>query len=119
MDSQNALRVPSWRFAMICNTFQLIVGMRRYEALALLLLILAGLGETIASAQGQDNVTIPKSRLEELERKEKELDRLRQEGQPGGQSNAPVQLSPDHAPARPNPAGASATLAPAPSVVLQ
>jgi hypothetical protein len=41
---------------------------------ALLCLLLCGAN---LSATAQDNVTVPKSRLEELERKEKELDRLK------------------------------------------
>ena len=35
------------------------------------------LGGKISSSEAQDNVTVPKSRLEELERKEKELERLK------------------------------------------
>lgn len=41
------------------------------------LVSLACLCLALQSARSQDNVTLPKSRLEELERKEKELDRLK------------------------------------------
>src|SRR6266851_956538 len=48
--------------------------MKLYLTPALLGLFLCGAGHPLAA---QDNVTVPKSRLEELERKEKELDRLK------------------------------------------
>src|SRR5205823_5722152 len=52
-----------------------------------LLIVLLGLAHP---AQAQDSVTVPKSRLEELERKEKELERLKGEVDKTKKENAPL-----------------------------
>jgi len=81
-------------------------------ALALLVGLLAYLPARSSSAQ--DNVTIPKSRLEELERKEKELERLK--GSPSKTNDAKAQLKKEKATAKPpaalNPVPASTNVAP-------
>src|SRR5437868_12706694 len=51
-------------------------ALKKALRLSLLVLMLAGV---VRPAKGQDDVTIPKSRLEELERKEHELERLKAE----------------------------------------
>ena len=77
----------------------------------LILLLLAGSGAPLGTA-AEDKVTVPKSRLEELERKEKELERLQ-----GSPPAAPVQKNES---ATPNPTSGSApVMAPPPEPVVR
>ncbi len=62
--------------------------------------VLAGLLALPLAARSQDDVTIPKSRLQELERKEKELEKLKREQAPPAVA-APAPAQPAAAPAQP------------------
>ena len=65
--------------------------------------VLIGLLSLAKSVQAQDNVTIPKSRLEELERKEKELERLRGEADKPKKESLPLKQENQVPAAQPQP----------------
>src|SRR5579859_5423949 len=65
-----------------------------------------------AVAMGQDNVTIPKSRLDELERKERELDRLRGDVNKTRDENKELKTRLEHAATNSTPAPAPVHLSP-------
>ncbi len=78
-------------------------GVANYMKLSFASWVLAGLLVLPLAGRAQDDVTIPKSRLQELERKEKELEKLKRE-QAAPAAPTPVPATPAPAPVKEPPA---------------